>query len=77
VNLCRIFIDCLEWKCISAESSLLACSENESVQDLYCLFGVERSCAGFLLLAWSVNESVQVIYCLFMSVSALGIQLFC
>ena len=30
-NLCRIFIDCLEWKWISAWSSLLAWSGNESV----------------------------------------------
>ena len=50
MNICRIFIDCLEWM---------------------------RICVGFLLIAWSVNESVQVIYCLFMSVSVLGIQLFC
>ena len=76
-NLCRICIACLEWMWMYAGFLLIACSENESVQDLYCLFGVERSCAWFLLLAWSVNESVQVIYCLFMSVSALGIQLFC
>ena len=90
-NLCRIFNDCLEWKWICVGFLLLAWSGCESVQDFYWLLGVKmnicrifiacfqwkRICAGFLLLAWSVNESVQVIYCLFMSISALGIQLFC
>jgi hypothetical protein len=64
-NLCRIFIDCLEWKWISTGSALLPYSENESVQDLHCLFGVDRSCAWYLLLVWSGNGSMVDLYCLF------------
>ena len=81
----------LELKRICVGSLLIVWDGNESVQEFYYLLGVDANlCMIFIdclewkwisawssLLAWSVNESVQVIYCLFMSVSALGIQLFC
>jgi hypothetical protein len=73
-NLCRIFIDCLEWKRICAWVLLLVWSGCESVQDFYWLLGVEmniyrifiaslqwkRICEGFALLVWSGQKLCMI-----------------
>jgi hypothetical protein len=61
-NLCRIFINCLEWKCISAWSSLLAWVwKRICVGSLLIVWSGNES-AWFLLLVWSGCESVQDFY---------------
>ena len=75
MNICMIFIACLEWKRICVGFVLLAWSGCESMQDFYWLLGVEmhicrifiaclqwkRICAGFVLLIWSGKKLCRIL----------------